>query len=194
MEIRRVLQVASFSRINVVFESPELVFDKLLPGNGLETFFRRDLLAVFKLLVDGVTSDLCERLAVQVFGFDLRNKAGVARNMLGFDVVSRASQPVFTNLRVVSVLDLLTRLIHRWSHGVQVTLRKRSWLGNNSVDIVVAGLLSLAHDDLVNVSSCAAVDFVFERHMSSVTWQELLLVVDRHSNKTNDYRLPLHAL
>lgn len=85
---------------------------------------------------------------------------------------------------MVAVLDLLSLIVYRRPHRVKVTLSERGRLRNDSVDVIVAWFLGLACDNLVDVACCAAVDVVLEGHMASVAGEVLLLVVDRHSNKT----------
>ena len=100
--------------------------------------------------------------------------------MLGFDIVSRATQPVLAYFTVIAVLDCFGLFIHGGLDRVEIALGKRCWLGNDRVDIVVTCLFGLTGDNLVNVALSATVDFFLVWNVTRVVRDVLLLVVERH--------------
>ena len=176
VEVCCIRLVFQLSWLHVVLQSAEVVLAVLGLCVGLESLVEGRLLALVVLAVDCGASRLCKRLAEEVFRFYLRHVPSVPWHVLRLQILSWAAEPVLSLLRNVTIGNGGASLIDGGGLGV-VFAGGVGRLANSHVDVVVAWLLTGAHDDAVDVAGGAAVDFVLLGCVARVTRQVLLAIV-----------------
>jgi len=169
VEVSGVFQVSLLGRAVSYLESAEVVFREIISIRSSELVLGRRADSFVELAVNSSSSSFSETLGVDVLRLNLRDVASVSGDVLSLDVVGGSSEPVITVLGVVSNLQSFVEFISLRCVGVELTLGERRFAYSN-IDIVVAGLVACLSDDLVNVSSSAAVNVVLLGHVTSVTW------------------------
>ena len=175
MELSCVSLVLNFGRCSLVLQVSELVLSVFLARSGLVFVIKWGNKAANVLVVDWNTGFFCKRLAVKILRLNLGNVAGVTWNMLSFDILSRATKPVFTVLRLITILQRFVCIILSWGVWVQFSLSELG-LALSDVDIVVRWLVAGLGNDAVNVACSAAVDIILARDKTSVAGKVLLVV------------------
>ena len=177
MEVASIGGVLELSRLHLVIETAELVLVKFAGVRSREALnlWRHTTLNV--LAVNGSTSSLGETLTVEVLRLNLGDVAGVLRDVLSLDVAVRAAEPIVALLRCVGVHNrLVVRVLVR-RETVEVTLSVLG-LAYTDVDVVVGGLVPSFGDDLVDIASSAAVNFVLLGNVAGVARKVLLVISD----------------
>lgn len=147
--------------------------------------------------INCLSRSLCEALAVQVFTLNLRNITRVAWDMLRFKLIGGSTNPCFAFGRIVSKLDILTifkkvtknidnllfinRLVLRFEVVTLFVCR----FAHSNFNLVWRRFISLASNKSVDVSSGASEELSLLGNMTSVTWQEILLILDVRCRRHN---------
>ena len=133
-----------------------------------------------KLLIDSNSCVLCERLSENVFRFNVRNKTLIAWNILGLDVLSWPTNPVFAFLRGVGELEtesleVLWCLLRIKS---SLSMLHGSSTSHQGALGVLRGLFRLIYDYAVGFSGGAGENLHLFGDVSSVAREILLLIID----------------
>jgi len=106
-EVRLLQLVLGLCRVGSILHPPEVPFIELCHAGGPESLFFRQRHSWVIFIVDGVACHFGEGATEEVLAFDVGDIAGVARDVLGLQVVGGASDPVVANLRGVPILHLM---------------------------------------------------------------------------------------
>lgn len=88
------------------------------------------------LFINGLGSCFSKRLAIKVLTLHLRDVSTIARDMLGLNILGWTSDPVFTSLRVIAVLQLfINSVLSRWVHKIVIFLRV--WLSTGNLNVLL---------------------------------------------------------
>jgi len=177
MEVSSMLEISLLGRALVDLQSAEVVLRESLSVGGSELVLSGRSDSLVEFAVNSSSGSLSKALGVDVLGLNLRYVASITRNVLGLDIVSRSSKPVVSVFGEVAVLKSFVEFISSRCVGVEFTLSERR-LTHSNINIVVAGLVTSLGDDLVNVSSSAAVDVILLRDVASVARQVFFGVFD----------------
>ena len=177
MEVGSIFEISLLSRAFVDLQSAEVVFGEILGVRGSELIFGRRGDSLCVLAVNSSSRSLSEALCEDVLRLNLGDVARVSRDVLGLNVVSRTSKPVISVLGVVAELQSFVEFISSRCVGVEFSLSERGF-AYSDINIVVAGLIASLGDDLINVTSSAAVDVVLLGHVTGVARQVLFGVFD----------------
>jgi hypothetical protein len=167
VEVGSIFEISLLSRAFVDLQSAEVVFGEILSVRGSELIFGRRSDSLSVLAVNSSSRSLSEALCEDVLRLNLGDVARVPRDVLGLNVVSRTSEPVVSVLGVVAELQSFVEFISSGCVGVELSLGERRF-AYSDINIVVAGLVASLGDDLINVSSSAAVNVVLLGHVTGV--------------------------
>jgi len=96
MEIISIVDVLDLCWVNFLLQGSEVVFIVFAGVLGLKCFFHWEGHTAAVFFIDRFSSCLRETLSIQVLGGHLRNVASVPRDVLGFHVGVRATDPVLS--------------------------------------------------------------------------------------------------
>lgn len=176
-ELTRVSGILDFTRLHFAIETTELFLFKFTSGRSSETvnFWRDKAFNIFAIN-SGATS-FSKRATVQVFTLNLRNVASIVRNVLCLDIGSGTTKPIFALFRIVSDKQLLVLFVLDRGLRIKFTLSKLG-LAYGNINVKVGRLVPCLSDNLIDVASCAAENFVFLGDVTCVARQVVLIVGD----------------
>jgi hypothetical protein len=114
MEVVCIINIFNLCWIDFVSQSSKVIFVKLSLVLGRESVLWGMSHTFFVLIIDSSACSFSETFSIQVFACNLRYISSVTGNMLSFDILSWATNPILTFHGCISVLNSFSFIILDW--------------------------------------------------------------------------------
>lgn len=175
-EVSSIILVFDLCWFYIILQSPELFLIKFLSILCFESLILRHVSSLNELFIDGGACNLRKWKSIYILTLDIGYISLISWYMLSLEISSRSTEPVVTDTRMVTILNLLsTNVLLRWfwvEGALNVCLS-----ANCQINVVVRGfVITLFCEYAIDVTSCAAEYLILFWYVPSIPWQVLLLI------------------